>query len=207
MDSLSRFILSFGTPSAIKSVGNDLVIAGLIGEALIIIILKSGKIEKALLVAAALIIAVGVWFERIADNQSEAPRLLTTSQQQDISSKMSAFPKTPVVFGVFQDPEAIALLNQMSRILISANWVEQEWKGGGDIVLNRGPGHPSAGYTYVGGLYVQADNSHAADFGPIARELAKLLSDDGISANAEVGRMTPNDNKNAIRILIGQKPR
>jgi hypothetical protein len=74
-------------------------------------------------------------------------------------------------------------------------------------VLTRGGGHPIAGYTFVTGIYVQADASHAADLGPIVGALATLLSGAGMEAKAEIGRMVPNTNNDAIKILIGQKPR
>jgi hypothetical protein len=137
----------------------------------------------------------------------KAPRALTSAQQNKIVEEMRPFAKTPVVFGAFQDPEAFALLDQLSNTLLLAGWIEEEWKSGGDIVLTRGGTHPVAGFTAVTGLYVQADVRHSADFSPIATKLAKLLSDAGIEAKAEVGRMGANTNNDAIKILIGQKPR
>jgi hypothetical protein len=135
-----------------------------------------------------------------------APRTLTPEGQVKIAAEMRSFSRTPFVLGVFQELEAITLLEQISGALTSAGWPEQEWKSGGDVVLSR-QGHPNAGYTFVIGLYVQADATHTADFGPIVVALAKLLSDVGIEAKAEVGRMGPNTNKDHIKILIGQKPR
>jgi len=74
-----------------------------------------------------------------------------------------------------------------------------------DIVLGRAP-RPNFGYTLVIGLYVQADNTHASDFGPIVRALAAALTDAGVSAKPEVGRMAPDTNNDAIKILVGKKP-
>jgi len=59
----------------------------------------------------------------------------------------------------------------------------------------------------VTGVYVQADIKHAADFGPIVQKLAKLISGAGIETKPEVGRMAPDTNNDAVKILIGQKPR
>ena len=143
----------------------------------------------------------------LALEKFRAPRTLSRDEEAAITAEMKTFTRTPLVFGVFQEPEAFALLDQISRTLTQAGWIEQEWKSGGDIVVTRGGGHPIAGYTFVTGVYVQADASHAADFGPIVEKLAKLLSDAGIQAKAEVGRMSPNTNNDAIKILIGQKPR
>jgi len=144
---------------------------------------------------------------QLALEKFKAPRMLTLEQQAKITEEMEPFAGTPIVFGVFQDPEAFALLDQVSRMLTLAGWIEQEWKSGGDIVLTRGGGHPIAGFTVVTGVYVQADASHAADFGPIVAKLAQMLSEAGIGAKAEVGRMGANTNNDAIKILIGQKPR
>ncbi len=135
-----------------------------------------------------------------------APRTLSSEQQAKITGEMKQFSGTPFVFGVFQEPEALALLTQVDDILIAAGWVEQEWKSGGDVVYAH-QGRPNIGNTFVTGVYVQADNSYAADFGPIVAKLALLLSDAGIDAKPEVGRMAPNTNNDAIKILVGQKPR
>lgn len=137
----------------------------------------------------------------------KAPRALNSAQQTNLTAEMRPYSKTPVVFGVFQEPEALALLDQLSKVLTSAGWIEEEWKSGGDIVLTRSNPHPPAGFTSVTGVYVQADASHGSDFGPIVAKLAKLLSDAGIDTTPEVGRMGPNTNNDAIKILIGQKPR
>jgi hypothetical protein len=143
---------------------------------------------------------------QLALEKFKAPRTLSLEQQAKIIGEMKQFSGTPFVLGVFQEPEALALLTQVEDILIAAGWVEQEWKSGGDVVGAR-QGRPTIGYTFVTGLYVQADNSHAADFTPIVVQLASLLSDAGIDAKPEVGRMAPNTNNDAIKILIGQKPR
>ena len=143
---------------------------------------------------------------QLALEKFKAPRTLTSERQTTIAAEMKRFSGTPFVLGVFQEQEALALQAQIESILTEAGWVEQEWKSGGDIVAVR-PGRPNMGYTFVTGLYVQADNSHAPDFGPIVEKLAKLLSDAGIEAKPEIGRMAPNTNNDAIKILIGQKPR
>jgi hypothetical protein len=137
----------------------------------------------------------------------KAPRALSSAQQASVIAEMMPYSKTPVVFGVFQEPEALALLEQLSMVLTTAGWIEEEWKSGGDLVLTRGVPHPPAGFTAVTGLYIQADARHADDLRPIVGKLAKLLSDAGIGAKPEVGRMGPNTNNDAIKILIGQKPR
>ncbi|MEI9925562.1 MAG: hypothetical protein WDN50_20830 [Bradyrhizobium sp.] len=137
-----------------------------------------------------------------------APRILSAEQLDKLVVAMRPFAGTPVTFGVFQDPESAAFLEQISTALLSAGWVEQEWKSGGDIVWTRAPPHPIAGFTYVTGVYVQADGpSHSSDFGPIVVKLAKLLSNAGVEAKSEIGRMPENSNNAAIKILIGQKPR
>jgi hypothetical protein len=143
---------------------------------------------------------------QLALEKLKAPRLLSANAVATLSTQMRSFPRTPVAYGVFQDPESIALLEQLSGALLSAGWIEQAWNSGGDVLLTRGS-RPGVGFTYVTGVYVQADQSHVTDFGPIITALAKLLTDAGIDAKPEVGRMAPNTNNDAIKILIGQKPR
>jgi hypothetical protein len=136
----------------------------------------------------------------------KSPRTISAEQAAKITDDVKKFAKTPFVLGVFQDAEALELLKQVDVILTSAGWVEQAWKGGGDIAYSR-PGHANIGSTYVTGVFVQADESHMADFGPIVVILAKLLSDAGVDATPEVGKMPANTNIDAIKILIGQKPK
>jgi hypothetical protein len=119
---------------------------------------------------------------------------------------MKAFSGTPFTIGVFNDPEAIDLMNQLESLLTAAGWKENEWKSGGDIVLGGRPGRPNAGYTLVSGLFVQADNSRSSDFGPVVVALANAVIEAGIAATAEIGRMAPGTNNDDIKILVGKKP-
>ena len=135
----------------------------------------------------------------------KAPRILTPAAQQHVSEQMRAFAGTPFTMGVFNDPEPIDLMNQIDNALVAAGWQETEWKSGGDIVIGRSP-RPNFGYTLVIGLYVQADNKHASDFGPIVQALAAILTAEGVPAKPEVGRMAPETNNDAIKILVGKKP-
>ena len=95
-------------------------------------------------------------------------------------------------------------MGEVDTVLGDAGWVGKEWKGPGDIVGSR-MNRPIVGYTFVSGIYVQIDNRHAADFTPIAEALANLLTEDGIAAKAEIGRIPENTNNDVIQILIGKK--
>jgi hypothetical protein len=219
-----EFLLSIASPQAVSWAGFIILGIALVGEAgLGVVPIKWERLHKELAFVFAVLAAGGYAIERIGDDavlgkitqkadQAELalqkfrePRSISQDAAAKIIAEMQKFPKTPVVFGVVQEAEPIALMERLSAVLISAGWVEQEWKGG-DIVLNRGGGHPQAGVTYVKGVYVQADQFHAPDFGPIVVKLAALLSQAGIDAMPEIGRMPPNTNNDAIRILIGQKP-
>src|ERR1051326_6519046 len=65
------------------------------------------------------------------------PELRLYEQQTTRISEMQQFSGTPFVLGVFQEPEAMALLTQVENMLITAGWIEQDWKSGGAVVYAR----------------------------------------------------------------------
>ena len=114
---------------------------------------------------------------------------------------------TEFSMAVFDDKEAIDLLGQLNETLLRAGWKEIDWTGGGDVVLSRGPGHARVGIQAVEGLYVQADIEQRKRFEPIVHRLGQALIKAGLAIKGEIGKLPDGENKNAIRILVGEKPR
>jgi hypothetical protein len=116
---MNRFILSRASPEALKLLGYRLLIAGLIGEAVVILSVPSGIWEKLLNAFFTLMIAVGVWFEQVG---ADAPRRLTPEQQKRIAMTMSPFKGLRAVLGaVPPSAKNTDLLNQILCALKTAD--------------------------------------------------------------------------------------
>jgi hypothetical protein len=143
---------------------------------------------------------------KLALERFKAPRHLSPQQMETIIETARHAAGTAFTLGVYNDKESIDLMGQISQALIGAGWKESSWSGGGDLVLNRGADHPNAGYVMVDGLYVQADSSEAAKLAPVVQKLSVALEYVGLATKAEIGHLPENDNKSAVRILVGKKP-
>jgi hypothetical protein len=141
----------------------------------------------------------------LALEKFKAPRKLTPEQSERITESVKKWSGTKFTLAVFDDPEPIELMAQIENALNSAGWIEDGWKGGGAIVLSR-PGRPNVGFSRVQGLFIQADGSHAAEFGWQVGTLASALTAEGIAVTPEIGHMSPNTNNEVIQIQIGKKP-
>lgn len=78
-------------PALLSSMGFWILIAGLVGEGLVIVLVPSGKLEKAFSVFCTIVIIGGVAVERIGDKQRFGPRRLTPAQQEKIAIKLRRF--------------------------------------------------------------------------------------------------------------------
>ena len=143
---------------------------------------------------------------QLALERYKAPRRLSPKQVAAITAAMHRYAGTEFTAGVYNDKEPIDLMIQISSALLAAGWKDARWQGGGDIVLNPAPNRAAIGYVVVEGLYVQADASQALRFEPIMQALAAELERDGLPTKVEFGNLPENDNKGAIRILVGKKP-
>jgi hypothetical protein len=135
----------------------------------------------------------------------KAPRQLSSEQSNRITESIKKWSGTRFTLAVFNDPEAIAFMSQIETALLSAGWIETDWKGGGALAYTRA-GRPNVGITLLQGLFVQADSSHATDFGWQVGTLVANLKEEGLHATAEVARMVPQDgNIDVIQIQVGKK--
>jgi hypothetical protein len=220
---MNKFLLSHASPETLILFGYRLLIAGLIGEAVVIISVPSGSWEKGINAFFTLMIAVGVWWEKVG---ADAPRHLTPEQQKRIASKMSAFKGLRAVLGAV--PPSAKNTNLLEQILhalkaadvdafINLNGVEASVSPTGQS--NRGTmlteGFPSG----VTMLFVTGNDRGEA----FAKTLAKALNDEHVTASAVGGRdertmewrlkqggangLTRNDNQfEVVVVVVGDKP-
>ena len=185
---MKQFLLSRASPEALKLLGFRLLIAGLVGEAIVILSIPSGFLEKGLNAFFTLMIAVGVWMEEVGGN---APRYLTPEQQARITDNLLMFEGLRAVLGaVPPSKKNTTLLHQISTALLAAKvdafinltGVEASISPTGQS--NRGvmltEGFP-AGVT----AFFVTGNERGEAF---ARALVKVLNDEHIAASAVGGR-------------------
>jgi hypothetical protein len=187
MSAINKFLLSIASPKALKSVGFKLLIAGLIAEAIVIVAIPSGTLEKALTALCTIAIAIGVWFEEVGGDEIAAPRRLTPEQQRRIASKMSPFKGLRAVLGAIP-PSAknTDLLDQILQALkaaevdafINLSGVEASVSPTGRS--NRGTMLTEGFPTGINMLFVSGNERGEA----FANALAKALNDENLTASA-----------------------
>jgi uncharacterized membrane protein len=96
---MNKLLLRYLSPEKLRWLGFWLIIIGLIGEAAVIIFVTFGKWEKVLTSIFTVMIAIGVWLEKVGADESTEPRHLASEQQQRIASKMAAFKGLRAVLG------------------------------------------------------------------------------------------------------------
>lgn len=220
---MNKFLLSRASPEALKLLGYRLLIAGLLGEAVVIVLVPSGLGEKLLSAFFTLMIAVGVWFEQVG---ADAPRELTQEQQERIAGKMTSFKGLRAVLGaVPPSAKNTDLLNEILCALKAAevdafiNLAGVEASVSPTGQSNRGTmlteGFPS-GVT----MQFVTGNERGEAF---AKALAKALNDEHLTASAVGGRdesrmewrlmqgaadgLTRNDKQfEPVVVVVGDKP-
>jgi hypothetical protein len=184
---MNKLLLSLAPPDTWRTFGFRLLVGALIAEALVIVIVPSGPLEKGLSVCCTLLIAAGVWIEEAASHAIAAPRHLSDAERRQLTAKMQPFKGLRAVLGAVP-PSAnnVDLLNQLLQVLtdaevdafINLQGVEASISPTGSS--NRGRllrhGFPS-GVT----LHYVAGNSRAKTF---SETLAQALNDLRITADA-----------------------
>jgi hypothetical protein len=121
-------------------------------------------------------------------------------QQQRIVTKLKKFPGTPFVLRVFQEPEALRLLNQVVDILHSATWVQKPIVAATEISTK----HGAAGISLGLGIIISVDPSRASELGPAGKALVAALADERIASEFRVVALQLQPE--IIHIAIGKKP-
>jgi hypothetical protein len=132
-----------------------------------------------------------------------APRDLDPTQQSAVALAVSTFAGTKFDVACAHEREPLNLLAKIEGSLLTARWEEVLWTGA-DIVR---VGRPNAGTVISEGVSIQVEQSQQTALLPIAKALAKALSDEGVAAAAEFSNTNmPSANHAAIHIVVGTKP-
>lgn len=204
--SLDSLLLHY---QSIRHVGEYLLIAGLVGDLLVILFLQSKKrAEKVVSIIATATIIVGVGIEMFAGGRADdvvremrAPRLLGGTRQEEIANKIRAFgAQETVLFEISDiDGEVAGITRDLSKAMSSAGW-----KAGFD----RWPPTPpeSLRAPSQGILILVSPAAPDQTVLPAAKALLDALRSEGLQADlsqAYVGPEPPIDNR--IRIVVYSK--
>jgi hypothetical protein len=91
--SINEFLLSRVSAETLKTFGFRLLIASLFADALVIIFVPSGFVDKVLSAICTVGIILGIWLEEVANRHLAGGRRLTAKQRTEISSSLTGAPK------------------------------------------------------------------------------------------------------------------
>jgi hypothetical protein len=204
--SLDSLLLHY---QSIRHAGEYLLVAGLVGDLLVILFLQSKKrAEKVVSIIATATIIVGVGIEMFAGGRADdvvremrAPRLLSGTRQEEISKRLRTFgAHETVLFEISDiDGEVAGITRDLSKAISSAGW-----KAGFD----RWPPTPPESLRAPGQGILLLVSPAAPDQTvlPAAKALLDALRSEGLQADlsqAYVGPEPPIDNR--IRIVVYSK--
>ena len=150
--------------------------------------------------------------QRVTEAQSaleklKTPRKLNPEQQERIASKLKPFSGTQFDVAITVAPEPQDFLPTVEGVLEMAEWTELDWTQSNTVVFMRPPPHRAVGIFTLTGVAVQVHKEQVDKLWGAATALAEALKAEGVDARAEPRVIPPNDNNNAIHILIGEKPK
>jgi hypothetical protein len=134
----------------------------------------------------------------------KAPRILTEAQQTAAVAALLPFAGMPFDFSVNPTPEPSALMGQIARILVRANWKWEAKKSSGGLQFGSGTQPASGLMPAFVGLAFEIDVSKT-EWQPALVTLTDVFRRAGIDAKANVandGSASPD----AIHIYVGAKP-
>lgn len=126
--------------------------------------------------------------------------LAAVDQQQRLVSKLKTFAGIPFTIRVFQEPEALRLLNQIVEILHSASWAQKPIVAAMEVSTKYG----AAGISVDSGIIIRVDQRRAHEFGAAGKALAAALADERLAS--EFAITTLQFQPEVIHIAIGKKP-
>lgn len=123
---MRRLLLSAATDKTLERIGLWLIIAGLIGEAILIIAAIPpekipGEAARVLSIICTLAIAFGVWVEHVGSAAVAAPRRLTVRQRAILSDRLKTFSGTNFAMSV-AGAEAIDFAADIADALKASGW-------------------------------------------------------------------------------------
>ena len=140
---------------------------------------------------------------QLALEKYKAPRSLSPLQQSAITEAMSPFAGVGFVFSVQTDPEPIALMEQIGKVLTDAKW---QWLPAEGPIVWTSPGKPQASIIAFSGISIQIDDSLTAQVGPAVIALNEALNEVGIESSTKRIVDGTEPVRTAIHIYVGKKP-
>ncbi len=131
------------------------------------------------------------------------PRVISEEQKQAIIEAISPFTGTPFILLMQPEPEPMALMEQVSDLLVVAGW---DWLSSPQMIAFMRPGKPNVGMITGIGIRIQLDSSKKADWEQPTLTLANALAvaglEDVAAQESDDGSVPPT----AIHVRIGRKP-
>jgi hypothetical protein len=203
MSALKDFMYFLASPATLNWLGLQMIIWGLVAEAIVIVFVPSGSLEKGLSVFCTLIIAGGVWVEHVGAEALNGPRILKADQQARVVERIKRFTGQE-----FEGAVATALVDgfsfweNLSKTLGDATWV---------LVIPEGlrHGNPPAAIPISAnpGVMIAFAPEAPPNVRAAAQELAAVLKAEGLEASADekpFGEMAKRPTM--IMVVIGPKP-
>jgi hypothetical protein len=148
----------------------------------------------------------------IALEQRLAPRVISEAQSTELIAKLKPFAGTEfdAAAGAIQDREQMSLLQSMMSILVTAGWIQVDWRyASGGLTYNFGVGNKGAGIgsAIADNVEIQLRSESFDRLKPSAATLIGALRGIGIEAVARVVDATTINNTNvqAMHLVVGQK--
>jgi hypothetical protein len=222
MSQLKNFLLSRVSPEALKSFGIRLLIAGLFGEAIVLVLLSPSLIERLLSALFTIAIAFGVWLEEVGDNvlaeTAKKPRWqVLEAKEKQVTERIKPFSGTEFDLACSSDTdrEQRNFLWTLQPVLENAGWKYTQWKWepGYEYDSNNNPLYvkdvrTDEIYGKVGVVSVVVEYAYFGEPPEKTREaadaLVAALNEIGITTAAEYSDLT-NSNVNAVHVTVGPK--
>jgi hypothetical protein len=197
---------------ALRSIGESILVAGLICEILVVAFLYgSGRAEKRALLFSVLVIIIGVGTENIAGSRADlivreirAPRALSAEQQEAVAEKIRPYAGTHFDLSMHQDIEPMRLLENIEGALVGGGWVEQavapEFP-----TFNRGDNLMPVGVRTMVGIWIMHQQSDAA-LTVAAKQLVTALRDENVLATETIETGDAAFDRGVIHVWVGVKP-
>jgi len=210
---MSSFLLSKLSAETLKSWGLKSIIFGLVAEAVVIVFVPSGSLEKALSVVCTLVIASGVWIEEIGDRaiatqSRKTRREILAGKTTAITERLQPFAGTQFDCGLnMNSGEQADFWWDLQPAITAAGWAHLPWDFPpmvGGLLVTQGPDRPASGSVAAANVEIHLHPEHRERLLPAATALISALNEIGIAAR-DAGYNTHSANNAAIHILIGDK--
>jgi hypothetical protein len=211
MGRLKKFLLARLKPHTVRFLGLQLLIGGLIAEAIVLVAMEAGLHERLLSALFTIAIAIGVWLEEVGGHAiavaEGTPRWLLLEPNVDrLPERLRPFAGTAfdLGFGGKEQRDQIYLVSLLEPALAIAGWKQVDWQWDLGRAESFSTHLSPRMYGKVGVSDVVVEAAMYGNEIAAADALANILNEIGIAASRGFADNT-NANRNAVHILIGPK--